>query len=129
MKTRNAVLVLLVAGSMVGCMVGPTYRPPVSSQPGQWSEPLAGGETDHAAAVATWWKSFGDPELDSLVERALQANLDLRIAQARVRAARAERGIVTPAAGPVSLPPARPSGRSRAPISRCSVRCCRPAPP
>jgi len=100
MKTRNAVLVLLVAGSMVGCMVGPTYRPPVSSPPGQWSEPLAGGETDHAAAVATWWKSFGDPELDSLVERALQANLDLRIAQARVRAARAERGIVDAGRGP-----------------------------
>ena len=46
-----------------------------------------------AAAVAAWWKNFSDPELDSLISRAAQSNLDLKIAQARVREARAEYGI------------------------------------
>ncbi len=38
---------------------------------------------------ALWWQQFGDSELDSLVQRALAANLDLRSAYDRVRAARA----------------------------------------
>jgi hypothetical protein len=60
MKIHSLVRVLLTAGSMVGCMVGPTYRPPVSSPPKQWSEPLAGGETDRATAIVSWWKRFDD---------------------------------------------------------------------
>ena len=43
-------------------------------------------------SIAVWWKSFNDAELDSLVERALRSNPDLRIAEARVREARAQRG-------------------------------------
>ncbi len=55
---------------------------------------MAGGETNRAASVAAWWKNFSDPELDSLISNApLQSNLDLRIAQARVREARAQYGI------------------------------------
>ena len=38
---------------------------------------------------ALWWQEFGDTELDSLVQRALAANLDLRSAYDRVLAARA----------------------------------------
>lgn len=38
---------------------------------------------------ATWWQEFEDPELDGLERRALAANLDLRMALDRVRAARA----------------------------------------
>jgi NodT family efflux transporter outer membrane factor (OMF) lipoprotein len=40
-----------------------------------------------------WWKGFQDPELDSLVDRAVAANLDLRLAAARVDEARAARGV------------------------------------
>ena len=38
---------------------------------------------------ADWWSMFGDPKLDSLVERALAGNPSLHAAEARVRAARA----------------------------------------
>lgn len=31
-----------------------------------------------------WWKAFGDPQLDKLVDQALQGNPNLRIAQARL---------------------------------------------
>jgi len=50
---------------------------------------MAGGETNLEPAIASWWKSFKDPELDSLIGRAAKANYDLRIAEARVREARA----------------------------------------
>lgn len=93
MKAFNISLALLTAGTIAGCTVGPDYHAPVSNAPKHWSEPLAGGETNHPASIATWWKSFGDTELDSLVERAVSSNLDLRIAQARVREARAQLGI------------------------------------
>ena len=34
--------------------------------------------------AADWWKLFAEPGLDQLVELALAANLDLRLAAARI---------------------------------------------
>jgi NodT family efflux transporter outer membrane factor (OMF) lipoprotein len=76
---------------IAGCAVGPDYRPPSVAVPETWSEARLGGMASGTVELARWWKTFGDPELDSLVERAVQANHDLRIAQARVREARALR--------------------------------------
>lgn len=45
------------------------------------------------AAEAKWWTVFQDPLLDSLVERALRNNHDVRIAAARVAEARAAGGV------------------------------------
>ena len=78
---------------LAGCAVGPNYHSPEVSAPLQWSEPLAGGEANSPVSIAGWWRNFHDPELDSLIDRAVQSNLDLRIAQARVREARAEYGV------------------------------------
>ncbi|MGA3007914.1 MAG: efflux transporter outer membrane subunit [Opitutaceae bacterium] len=75
-----------------GCAVGPNYTKPVVKAPSQWSGPLAGGETENPAVVSNWWKNFNDPELDSLVGRAAKSNFDLKIAEARVREARAQSG-------------------------------------
>ncbi len=100
MNTHAAFLALVVAGSMVGCKVGPDYTTPETRVPKQWSEPLTGGETSRDASLAEWWKALHDPELDSLVARALNANLDLRIAQARLREARALRGLAGADLGP-----------------------------
>lgn len=44
-----------------------------------------------AADIATFWRGFNDAELSALVERALQANGDVRIAQARLQESRALR--------------------------------------
>ncbi len=41
--------------------------------------------------VAGWWRGFNDPQLNQLVDRALASNLDLRIATANLRQARALR--------------------------------------
>jgi NodT family efflux transporter outer membrane factor (OMF) lipoprotein len=41
--------------------------------------------------LASWWRGFNDAKLNALVERALQSNLDLQTADARLAAARAQR--------------------------------------
>src|SRR6266478_214060 len=78
-----------------GCAVGPNYRAPQTKAPAQWNESLAGGETNSAITTTEWWTNFNDSELDSLVRRAVRSSLDLRIAQARVREARAQYGIAS----------------------------------
>lgn len=85
----------VLAGLLAGCSVGPDYHPPKSAAPAQWASPLAGGETNLPSADAAWWKSFHDAELDSLVLRASQSNLNLRAALARVREARAAARVVS----------------------------------
>jgi NodT family efflux transporter outer membrane factor (OMF) lipoprotein len=74
-----------------GCAVGPDYHPSPARVPAAWSSPPANGLTDVAASSSNWWTSFNDAELDSLVQRAAQSNPDLRVAEARLRQARAVR--------------------------------------
>jgi multidrug efflux system outer membrane protein len=50
--------------------------------------------------IATFWRGFDDPALTALVERALAANGDVRIAQARLQEARASQDEADAAAGP-----------------------------
>ncbi|HHT9112347.1 MAG TPA: efflux transporter outer membrane subunit [Candidatus Wunengus sp. YC65] len=76
-----------------GCAVGPDYCPPKVSVPTSWSELPQGGKANPESLVQ-WWKTFNDPVLDSLIIRAVPSNLDLRIAEARVREARFQRGVV-----------------------------------
>jgi NodT family efflux transporter outer membrane factor (OMF) lipoprotein len=53
---------------------------------------LTTGEMD-PQALAAWWTTLNDPELSSLIDRAVLSNLDLKKALARVREARARRGM------------------------------------
>jgi multidrug efflux system outer membrane protein len=75
-----------------GCVVGPDYQRSPASAPATWDAPVANGLTDKVSAPSSWWASFNDVELDSLIQRATQSNLDLRVAEARLRQARAVRG-------------------------------------
>jgi NodT family efflux transporter outer membrane factor (OMF) lipoprotein len=79
-----------------GCAVGPRYERPQVPVPGAFSEGTGKGP----ASLERWWMEFHDPILESLVLRAVEGNLDLRIAAARIREARAARGIVAAAALP-----------------------------
>jgi NodT family efflux transporter outer membrane factor (OMF) lipoprotein len=75
---------------LCGCAAGPDYTPfPIAvptafffskaeKQNNPWAE----------ADLAQWWRSFRDPELTSLVERAVAANLDIEIALDRLQEAR-----------------------------------------
>lgn len=77
-----------------GCEVGPDYHRPQTSTPPQWTSPMTGGETNGPVNLAAWWKNFGDTNLDAYIVTAVQSNLTLRIAEARVREARAQEGII-----------------------------------
>jgi outer membrane protein, multidrug efflux system len=87
---------------LTSCKVGPNYHAPITKVPNTWGTQTPETPTKEVPSVvdtsqptiAKWWNSFGDPKLDSLVDRAVKSNLDLRLAEARVREARAERGIV-----------------------------------
>ena len=91
MKNLLYLAVGILLAAVAGCTVGPDYHRPVSKLADQWATPLAGGETNHPPSDAAWWTTFNDAELNSLVERAVSSNLNLRIATARVREARAAR--------------------------------------
>ncbi|MGD9691050.1 MAG: efflux transporter outer membrane subunit [Phycisphaerales bacterium] len=79
---------------LAGCTVGPNYEPPATEMPQTWVGAMEGGLVAEPVDLGVWWTSFKDPTLDGLVERALEANLDLREARARVLEARAQRGVV-----------------------------------
>jgi outer membrane protein TolC len=85
--------VLVVTGLLVGCTVGPSYRRPEVPVPATWRQAEQPGVSLGVATVTDWWQTFQDPVLDRLVQRAVAANLDLKVATARVREARALRGI------------------------------------
>jgi multidrug efflux system outer membrane protein len=94
MNRRLALMAMVPAVIATGCAVGPVYRKPVVDVPRQWpGEPARGTSADGAPVDEEWWQSFHDSELESLIARAVAANLDLKIAASRVEEARANRGV------------------------------------
>lgn len=76
-----------------GCAVGPNYRTPTPDEPAHFVANTS-GQPNAAVDLATWWKSLNDPELNSLVERAIKSNLDLDIALTRLQQARTYESVV-----------------------------------
>ncbi len=83
---RSSVLALFLVSA--SCTVGPDYRPPSVAVAPAWLEAWNTGIDSRSVDLSRWWTEFNDPILDSLVDRAVQANLDLAVAQARIREAR-----------------------------------------
>ena len=90
-------LVVVVAALSCGCTVGPNYKKPTASVPATYRglSPDASGNNGSAISLGDekWWDVFQDEQLRSLIRTALQQNYDVRIAGARVLAARAQLGI------------------------------------
>ena len=110
MLHKRTLAALLVASLSAGCAVGPDYvRPPIAL-PGQFQERAIREQPLEKAPpeLAYWWSSFGDPQLTQFVSLALQQNLDLAQAAARVAQARAGLG----AADAALLPSAAASGQA-----------------
>jgi outer membrane protein, multidrug efflux system len=99
MKTRALVVVLLTPFA-ASCAIGPRYAPPTPLMPATWQEATSAADVADQSILEHWWKSFHDPLLDDLVAQAIHGSLDLKIAAARVREARAARGIAASAALP-----------------------------
>ncbi len=79
---------------LVGCKVGPNYKEPKSSSPPDWTSSMARGETNGSVELAGWWKKFNDTNLDEYIAIAVRSNLTLLTAEAHVREARAQEGVV-----------------------------------
>jgi len=106
--------VLSLIGCLVmfaGCAAGPDFKPPLPQLPDHWSDPEPGtrpenqprGSTidERGAQLQRWWADFNDPTLSSLVERALAANLDVRVAVLRIEESRAQRAVTTASLWPI----------------------------
>jgi outer membrane protein, multidrug efflux system len=99
MTNNGRLKILGISGVLVmlstGCVVGPNYQAPKVSVPRSYvglsgSAPEQPSETTREPAeIAEWWKNFHDPELDSLISRAVQSNLSEKEAQERILQARA----------------------------------------
>jgi len=99
---------ILASGMLLGgcAAVGPNYQQPVLTAPARWSETQALTVAAPQLAQAAWWQAFNDPLLNSLIEQAEQANLDLAQARARIVQARSELTI----SGAARLPTLNASG-------------------
>ena len=87
----RSLALLLSAGILTGCAVGPDYRAPeiaLSStflgQDGVDRRPV-----QRQADLTVWWASFDDPLLTHFISLALEQNLDIAQAAARVAQSRA----------------------------------------
>jgi multidrug efflux system outer membrane protein len=86
-------VVLIAAGWLTGCAVGPNYQRPLVKTPENFRapDPLPAPQPTSLADLK-WWDVFKDEKLQELIRAALAANYDLRDAVVRVEAARASLG-------------------------------------
>lgn len=78
---------------LAGCVSGPDYARPETKLPTAWDAALAGGVLSGDADVARWWEQMNDPQLNELIAQATSGSPDVRLAEARLREARAARGV------------------------------------
>ena len=76
---------------LVGCRVGPDYRPTQTPVPTEWHQSLEGGQAATNDQLCQWWHLFNDPYLTTLIECAADYNLELSAAYHRITQARARR--------------------------------------
>jgi NodT family efflux transporter outer membrane factor (OMF) lipoprotein len=89
-------LVGLIGGAgLTACEVGPNFSPPFVAAPRAWGpEPTdVRSRTVKGEVDPHWWRSFRDPELNSLVDRLAGQNLDLQTAAERVIQSMAQRQV------------------------------------
>ncbi|MEC5317718.1 efflux transporter outer membrane subunit [Brenneria populi subsp. brevivirga] len=94
MPLCRSLILFLCASATTGCAVGPDYHRPDAPLPEHYiGQAIAEqGSGMSAVELATWWRGFNDPLLTHFVSLALEQNLDLAQAAARVTQARAGLG-------------------------------------
>ena len=96
MKNVHILLALALSMTLAGCAVGRHPVGPNYAKPAMNVVPFHNLSSTHAATsglpspkLDTWWTGFDDPVLVTVVQRALDQNLDLAAALERVTQARA----------------------------------------
>lgn len=83
-------IVLTVPVLLSACAVGPDYKRPEMDILANWNE-LSVQEQSAITTNKTWWTDFKDNMLNSLIEKGIAENKDLKIAEARIAEARGSR--------------------------------------
>lgn len=91
---KNHFYQTLIAGSILlagcGSLTQTPWQAPQATVPDKWS-----ADSDSSIAESeAWWKKFGDPQLDSLIDQALRVNNDFAAATIRVRQAQLRADLV-----------------------------------
>ncbi|MGZ0077964.1 efflux transporter outer membrane subunit [Methylomonas sp. ZR1] len=87
-KRYLAALPLLLLVSLIACTPTRVGDQVALNSPANWQH-APNAQTTEAVDLKTWWQGFNDPLLNELIDKALSANHDLKIASARVREANA----------------------------------------
>ena len=87
----HPIVLLLSISVLTGCAVGPDYRPPEIELSSAFlgKEGVDHRQVQHQADLQVWWTAFGDPLLTHFISMALEQNLDIAQAAARVAQSRA----------------------------------------
>ena len=91
MKVRSLACSVVFAGALAGCAIGPDYLAPDAGVPAKFVSAPAGKEAQSIGAspeLWSWWRTLRDPQLNRLIDRAIENNLDLKIALDRLQQAR-----------------------------------------
>jgi NodT family efflux transporter outer membrane factor (OMF) lipoprotein len=105
MLRRTALAVPVISLALAGCVDRGGWKSAAQIEPRSLAveHTLAAAHVDPVAWPADgWWRAFGDPQLDGLINEALSASPSLQIAQARLHAAQGQ----AIAAGATRLPAA-----------------------
>lgn len=107
MNPIRYVALAVCGAALSACALGPDYHVPKGTIPDAFvaapalaaasvKKPSPGAPEKGPARIdpAAWWRSFGDSELDSLVERAIKSNPDIEIALDRLQEARTQEAVV-----------------------------------
>jgi outer membrane protein, multidrug efflux system len=87
---KAPLLALCLGGPLLaGCAVGPDYVSPALSLPTTWSSERH--KQARPPQLSHWWRHLNDRLLDELITEAVDGNLDVAAARARIREARASR--------------------------------------
>ncbi|MDB6119851.1 MAG: hypothetical protein JWO08_3632, partial [Verrucomicrobiaceae bacterium] len=78
---------LISCALLSGCVVGPRYSQPATDVPAKFASKAEG--TVSAEVEAEWWRLLHDSQLNGLIRDAEVRNLDLKVAEARLKEARA----------------------------------------
>ena len=103
MRAARSLSAALLLAWLGGCAVGPelsrcrktdgSARVRCAAAAAAPAAPAA-PDTSAAVDLSQWWHALNDPELDSLIERAIRANPDIEIALTRLQEARTQQAVL-----------------------------------
>ncbi|WP_425339138.1 efflux transporter outer membrane subunit [Azorhizobium doebereinerae] len=89
-RLRATVALIALAPALAACVVGPDYAPPPIAMPLTFNA-ASKAQSKKPPELHAWWRRLRDPMLDTLVNEAVAANLDVATAKSSIRQARATR--------------------------------------